>query len=245
MPNANINGVVANVNRINLETLSADARVFLRDFRTLLREKKSINTEVSRLVAQSIIKYHNKTGEDIEPFIVEIVTAAIFAISPLWQFIPKLATYFILGITYGLFSITEDKEEIKSGVEQAIVAFFTNPVYEFSTKDRKKFAEAVLQVDGYINMANLYSATNKKIFFLSKSLITAIEDGYSICQASQVELKHFKGLNYWWLAFLSKYRMASCGLEPKQCINKNKRENRNFSLAYKIIAIIKIKAAPR
>ncbi len=185
-----INGIVANVRRINPETLTPEARAFLRNIRAILKEKKSINTNISKLVARTIIRFHYDKGESINPLIVEMATVGMFVISPLWRYIPQMVSYFLIGIVYGCFSITENHEEIQTSVAQAIMAFYTNPIYEFGVKERRRAAEAVFRLEGYLMQANTFSEDSRKIKFLKTTLRQSLEDGFAVCEAGAEETKY-------------------------------------------------------
>jgi len=189
---SNSNGVFSNVRRINPETLSPEARAFLREIRNNLRQKKRITTDVSKLVAKTIIKFHYDKGEKIEPLIVEMVTVSVFVISPLWKYIPQMVFFFLLGVIYGIYSITENQEELNESVTQTILAYFTNPIYEFGVKERKKTAEAIFRVGGYLSTANYFSDPERRLPALDAVLSSALEDGMSVCDASIEETKYLR-----------------------------------------------------
>ena len=184
-----IGGIYANVSKINPETLSAEGKLFLRQYRESLQTNHSIDKNIGNLIAHTIIKYHNDKGEDIIPLVLEMITVAFYAIDPYRKLVMDVAQYLLLGTIFAVLTISEDTEEITLIIEQLMVGIFTNPIYEFDAAERLKLVRLTYQMEAYISTLNFYSGKfSGYIRLINDALRQGLEEGLEICNASAEEL---------------------------------------------------------
>ncbi|MDR2430938.1 MAG: hypothetical protein LBD99_01595 [Candidatus Margulisbacteria bacterium] len=194
-----VGGIYANISKINPETLSADGKLFLRQYRELLQAQHSIDKNAGNLIAKTIINYHKDKGEDIIPLLLEMITVAFYAIDPYRKLAADAAQYLLLGAIFAVLTISEDETEISAVVEQLMVGIFTNPIYEFDAAERLKLIRLAYQLDGYISTLNFYSGKfSRYLRLINTALRSGLEEGLEICGAGAEEIaaakenkKHF------------------------------------------------------
>jgi len=184
-----IGGIYANISKINPETLSAEGKLFLRQYRESLQTSRSIDKNIGNLVARTIIKYHNDKGEDIIPLVLEMITVAFYAIEPYRKLALDAAQYLILGVIFAVLTISENTEEIALIIEQLMVGIFTNPIYEFDAAERLKLTRLAYQMEAYISTLNFYSGKfGSYIRLINDALRQGLADGLEICNAGAEEI---------------------------------------------------------
>lgn len=199
-----IDGVYANVTRINPETLSVYARTFLKTFREEIKQSRTIDKNLGNLIVKTIIKYHNDTGESLIPLMTELTTVSFFVIEGYRRFYNRVVEYLLLGTIFGVLTVIEDKEEIKDIIEQTVLAILTNPIFEFTSLERLNIAKISLATEGYIEMLDkLTHRFAAHLPLIRESLKEGMIQALEICNASQDEINmlkndmYSKGNNLW------------------------------------------------
>lgn len=188
-----IDGVYANVTRINPETLSPVARGFLKSFRENLREHKRIDKNLANLLVKTLIKYHNDTGESLIPKITELSTVAFFVIHPYRDYAIKVAEFIIFGAIFSILTISDQEPEITDLIEQTIISIMTNPIYEFTAQERLAIIGLLGRISGYLQTLDKFS--NRFTAYLpliNKSLREGMVQALEICNASAEEINYVK-----------------------------------------------------
>lgn len=186
-----IDGVYANVSRINPETLSPTARGFLKALRESIREHQKIDKRLGNLVVKTLIKYHNDTGESLIPRITELVTVAFFVTSPYRHYAPKIAEFVILGAIFAVLTISDSDEEIIDLIQQTIVAIMTNPIYEFTSQERQAIGAVIYRVNGYLATLNKFSNRfTGYLGLIEQALHEGLKEALEICNAPAEEINH-------------------------------------------------------
>ncbi|MDR1998021.1 MAG: hypothetical protein LBQ83_06835 [Candidatus Margulisbacteria bacterium] len=182
-------GIYANISKINPETLSAEGKLFLRQYRESLQERRSVDKSSGNLVARTIIRYHNDKGEDIKPLLLEMVTVAFYALDPYRRLAIDAAQYLLLGAIFAVLTISEDETEIEETIEQLMIGIFTNPIYEFDAAERLRLIRLTSQIEAYIATLNFYSGKfGRYIRLISAALRRGLEEALEICNAGAEEL---------------------------------------------------------
>lgn len=199
-----IDGIYAHINRINPETLSKEAKLYLKTLREALKARQTIDKSIGNLLARTIIKYHNDTGEDIMPLLVELITVSYYAIDPLRAYIPALTHYILLGEIFSAMTITRDETELTTIVEQIVIGIFTNPIFEFDYRERTQVVRIMYQVQGYIRMLSFHTGRFRKLIpLIEKALVSGIEQSMEICnvtteeQQAAVLVKNYRWAKFW------------------------------------------------
>ncbi|GBR75726.1 hypothetical protein NO2_0374 [Candidatus Termititenax persephonae] len=184
-----VGGIYANINKINPETLSAEGKLFLRQYRENLQLSRAIDKNAGNLLAKTISKYHNDKGEDVIPLILELTTVAFHAIEPHRKYAVHVAEYLLLGTIFAALVITEDEAEIKLIVEQTLIGIFTNPIYEFTPTERRKISGLVYQVEAYFAALSFWSRRFGKYKNLIRTALRGgLTEGLEIANAGAEEL---------------------------------------------------------
>lgn len=192
-----INGIFSQVSKINTETLSPETRKFLKDFREDLKKRKSIDKELGNKIVKTLIKYHNDTGELIQPLLVEMITASFYAIEPYRKYSKYIAEFFMLSSIFTVLTITDNEDEIADLIEQTIIAILTNPIYEFTYHERKQLINLIAQTNGYLAVLNFYTRTfGKYLNLLDKVMQEGFSTGLELCNASKVEFEEIQNKNH-------------------------------------------------
>jgi hypothetical protein len=188
-----INGIYGNITRINPETLSAEAKYFMRSLREDLKQRLSIDKNLGNLVAKTLIKYHNDKGEQILPLVVELITVSFFVTERLRKLAIKVSEYLILGTIFATLTITEEEKEIADIIEQLIVAIYTNPIYEFDYKERASLTKTIYQTIGYIEILDKFAHSfTAYLPLIKRSLLEGLEQSLEICNVTAEELNNSK-----------------------------------------------------
>lgn len=192
-----IDGVYANVTRINPETLSPYARSFMKSFREDIKQYRTIDKNLGNLLVKTILKYHNDTGESLMPLITELSTVAFFVIERHRRYYLKVIEYILLGLIFGILTVTDDRQEINDFIQQGILAVLTNPIFEFTAEERLNVTKTAARVIGYIKMLNFFTHRFTNYLPLIKSALTdGLVQALEICGASQDEINAIKDNQY-------------------------------------------------
>lgn len=184
-----IDGVYANVTRINPETLSATARSFLKSLRESIREHQKIDKRLGNLIVKTLIKYHNDTGESLIPRIAELATVSFFVTHPYRHYAPKTAEFLILGAIFAVLTVSDQEEEITDLIQQTIVAIMTNPIYEFTAQERKTIVAIIYRINGYLATLNKFA--NRFTGYLGvidQALREGLKEALEICNVPTEEI---------------------------------------------------------
>jgi hypothetical protein len=184
-----ISGIYTNISRINPDTISAEAKLFLKNFREEIKLRRSIDKSLGNLIAKTLIGYHNDKGESIIPLVVELTTVAYFAIGSYREFALDVTEFIIMGTIFGVLTITTDEKEITDVIEQLMVGILTNPIFEFDPGERKKIASLVYQVDAYLGTLNFFSGRFTHYHPLIRAaLLSGLSQALEICNATAEEI---------------------------------------------------------
>ena len=195
-----VGGIYANISRINPETLSAEGKLFLKQYRENLQAHGSIDKNTGNLVARTIIRYHNDKGEDINPLILEMITVGFYAIEPFRKLAINVAEYLLLGVIFAVLTISDDEAEIEQVIEQLMIGIFTNPIYEFDYLERLRLIRLVYQIDTYITTLNFYSGKfGKYIRLINSALRQGLVEGLEICNAGSDEIAAAQEAKRYWV----------------------------------------------
>lgn len=192
-----IDGVYANVTRINPETLSPYARSFMKSFREDIKQYLAIDKNLGNLLVKTILKYHNDTGESLMPLITELSTVSFFVIEKYRKYYLKVVEYILLGIIFGILTVTDDEQEIGDLIQQSILAVLTNPIFEFSAEERLSITKTAVGIIGYIKMLNFFTHRFTDYLPLIKSAVSeGLVQALEICGAGQDEINAVKDDQY-------------------------------------------------
>jgi len=188
MVDSMINGIYSQVSKINTETLSKEARIFLKEFREDLKNRKVIDKELGNRVVKTVVKYHYDTGDLVQPLIVELITVAFHAIEPYRKLFKHIVEYFILASIFAILTITDDTKEIENTIEQVMIAVFTNPIYEFNPHERKQIINITNEAKGYLNILNFFTKKfTSHLKMIDNSLKEGLHASLELCNATTEE----------------------------------------------------------
>lgn len=199
-----IDGIYAHINRINPESLSKEAKLYLKTLRESLKSRQTIDKSIGNLLARTIIKYHNDTGEDIVPLLLELVTVSYYAIDPLRAYVPALTHYLLLGELFSALTVTREEQELITIAEQIIIGIFTNPIFEFDYRERAQVVRNIYQVQGYMRMLSFHTGRFRQMLpLIEQALLSGLEQALEICnvtteeQQAALSAKDHRGSRFW------------------------------------------------
>ena len=198
-----VDGIYAHINRINPESLSTEAKVYLKLLREVLKARQTIDKSVGNLLARTIIRFHNEKGESIIPLLVELTTVSYYGIDPFRQYVPQMTHYLLLGTLFSALTITRDAAELALIAEQVLVGIFTNPIFEFDYRERQQITRQIYQIQGYMRMLSIHTGRFAQMLqTINQALATGLEQSLDICNVTAEELqyatdRHHFGASIW------------------------------------------------
>lgn len=218
-----IDGIYAQINRINPETLSKEAKLYLKLLRELLKARQTIDKSIGNLLARTIIKYHNDTGEDIVPLLLELITVSYYAIDPLRTYAPALTHFLILGELFSALTINREEAELATIAEQIVIGVFTNPIFEFDYRERAQLVKIIYRVQGYMRMLSFHTGRFRQMLpVIDNALHTGLEQALEICNVTTEEQQAaLNTKNYRWSRLWGRCSFYVHGAWPMFNINSS------------------------
>jgi hypothetical protein len=185
-----IDGIFGNTNRINPESLSLEAKTYLKKIREDIKNRNSIDKVMSSIAAETLLQYFQEYGESPLALLPELTTVSYYVIGGFRQYIAQVSFYFILGVTHGLLLICTDQQELADCIDQLMVAVFTNPIFEFTVDERDTVIGMVHQVRTYLGTVQGYSGRYGTLLPTALSaLLEGMKNGLEICNAPIDEIQ--------------------------------------------------------
>jgi hypothetical protein len=185
-----IDGIFGNPSRINPESLSLEAKAYLKTIREDIQNRNSIDKTLSTIAAQTILRYFQEYGESPLALLPELTTVSYYVIGGFRQYIANVTFYFILGVTHGLLRVCNDRRELADCLDQLLVAVFTNPIFEFTVSERDTVVGMVHQVRAYLSTIQFYSGQYGELLdAASAALLEGMKNGLEICNAPIDEIQ--------------------------------------------------------